>query len=194
MTSILLALQSIRTADSSASADRAVGEVRTMVVQALQDVRRLAVELRPSALDDFGLAPAVERLAATFEERTGIDTALEASLPAGRMPPEIETVLYRVIQEALTNVVKHAGAERVSIVIAQRGNGIRVVVEDDGRGFVADDVRDDALGVIGMRERVALVGGTLEVESAPGAGTTIAAYVPVARRAGAALSRSSAIS
>ena len=194
LTSILLGLQSIRAADSAADADHAVAEVRTLIVQALQDVRRLAVELRPSALDDFGLAPAVERLAATFEERTGIHTAIEANLPEGRMPPEIETVLYRVIQEALTNVVKHAGAERVSIVIAQRGDGISVVVEDDGRGFEAHDVRDDALGVVGMRERVALVGGTLEVESAPGAGTTVAAYVPVAGWAGAALPTSSAIS
>jgi signal transduction histidine kinase len=194
LTSILLGLQSIRAARSDADADRAVAQVREMVVQALQDVRRLAVELRPSALDDFGLAPAVERLAATFGERTGIRTALEANLPGGRMPPEIETVLYRVIQEALTNVVKHAGAERVSIVIAQRGSGISVVVEDDGRGFDADEVREDALGVVGMRERVALVGGTLEVESAPGAGTTVAAYVPVERKAGAALSTSAAIS
>ena len=194
LASILLGLQSIRAAGSDADADRAVAQVREMIVQALQDVRRLAVELRPSALDDFGLAPAVERLAATFEERTGIHTALESNLPGGRMLPEIETVLYRVIQEALTNVVKHAGAERVSIVIAQRGNGISVVVEDDGRGFHAGEVREDALGVVGMRERVALVGGTLEVESSPGAGTTVAAYVPVARKAGPAFSTSAAIS
>ena len=194
LTSILLGLQSIRAADSETDANRAVADVRELIVQALQDVRRLAVELRPTALDDFGLVPAVERLAGTFEERTGIHTALEASLPDGRFPPEIETVLYRVIQEALTNVVKHAGAERVSIVIAQRGDGIRVVVEDDGRGFDAEDVRHDALGVVGMRERVALVGGTLDVESAPGAGTTLAAYVPLARSGGPPPSTSRAIS
>ena len=194
LTSILLGLQSIRAADSETAANRAVADVRELIVQALQDVRRLAVELRPTALDDFGLVPAVERLAGTFEERTGIHTALEASLPDGRFPPEIETVLYRVIQEALTNVVKHAGAERVSIVIAQRGDGIRVVVEDDGRGFDAEDVRHDALGVVGMRERVALVGGTLDVESAPGAGTTLAAYVPLARSGGPPPSTSRAIS
>ena len=149
-------------------------------MQALQDVRRLAVELRPAALDDFGLAAAVERLAETFEERTDIRTALEANLPDGRLPPDAETALYRFIQEALTNVVKHAGAQRLSIVLTQRDGGVRVVVEDDGRGFEADDVGDDALGLVGMRERIALVGGTLEIESAPGAGTTIAAYVPLA--------------
>jgi signal transduction histidine kinase len=179
LTSILLGLRSIRAAESEADADRAEADVRELTVQALQDVRRLAVELRPSALDDFGLAAAVERLAATFEERTGIHTALEADLSTGRLPHEIETVLYRVIQEALTNVVKHAGAERVSIVLTQRSSGIRVVVEDDGRGFDAGDVRNDALGVVGMQERVALVGGSLEIESASGAGTTLAAYVPL---------------
>jgi signal transduction histidine kinase len=179
LTSILLGLRSIRAAESEADADRAEADVRELTVQALQDVRRLAVELRPSALDDFGLAAAVERLAATFEERTGIHTALEADFSTGRLPHEIETVLYRVIQEALTNVVKHAGAERVSIVLTQRSSGIRVVVEDDGRGFDAGDVRNDALGVVGMQERVALVGGSLEIESASGAGTTLAAYVPL---------------
>ena len=194
LTSILLGLKSIRVADSEVDADRALADVRELIVQALQDVRRLAVELRPTALDDFGLVPAVERLAATFEERTAIRTALEANLPDARLLPEIETVLYRVIQEALTNVVKHAGAERVSIVVAQRGDGIRVVVEDDGRGFQAGDVRHDALGVVGMRERVALIGGTLEVESKPGAGTTLAAYVPLARGEGPPPSTSRAIS
>jgi signal transduction histidine kinase len=184
LTSILLGLKSIRAAHSEAEAERAEADLRELIVQALQDVRRLAVELRPTALDDFGLAAAVERLASTFGERTGIETALETNLPDGRLLPEIETVLYRVIQEALTNVVKHAGARRVSIVLTQRGDGIRAIVEDDGRGFEAGDVRHDALGVIGMRERVALVGGTLEVESAPGAGTTLAAYVPVATAAG----------
>jgi signal transduction histidine kinase len=179
LTSILLGLRSIRAAESEADADRAEANLRELIVQALQDVRRLAVELRPSALDDFGLTAAVERLAATFQERTGIHTAVEADLPPARLSQEIETVLYRVIQEALTNVVKHAGAERVSIVLTQRSNGIRVVVEDDGRGFDADDIRHDALGVVGMRERVALVGGSLEIESTAGTGTTLAAYVPL---------------
>ena len=180
LTSILLGLKSIRAAGSEADAERAEADLRALTVQALQDVRRLAVELRPAALDDFGLAAAVERLAETFEERTDIRTALEVNLPDGRLPPDAETVLYRFIQEALTNVVKHAGAQRLSIVLTQRDGGVRVVVEDDGRGFETDDVRQDALGLTGMRERIALVGGTLEIESSTGAGTTIVAYVPLA--------------
>ena len=195
LTSILLGLKSIRNAPNEADAERAEAELRGLIVQALQDVRRLAVELRPSALDDFGLAAAVERLSETFEERTGIRTTLEVNLPGGRLPPETETVFYRFIQEALTNVVKHAGAERVSIVLTQRDGGVRVVVEDDGRGFETGDVRRDALGFTGMRERVALVGGTLEIESSPGAGTTIVAYVPLTMGATtAAPSNSRAIS
>ena len=86
----------------------------------LQDVRRLAVELRPKALDDFGLAPALERLLTTFAEQTGIETQLESRLPEGRLPSEIETVLYRVVQEALTNIVKHAQAQHVSLVLAEQ--------------------------------------------------------------------------
>ena len=180
LTSILLGLKTIRAADDAAEAERAEAEVRDLVVQALQDVRRLAVELRPTALDDFGLVPALERLASTFEERSGIRTAIQAGLRDQRFPPEVETVLYRLVQEALTNVVKHAGAERVSIVLTRRDDGIGAIVEDDGRGFVPDESRDDALGLIGMRERIALVGGTLTIESSPGAGTSVVAYVPLA--------------
>jgi len=179
LTSILLGLKAIRTAGSDEEAERAEAGLRDLIVQALHDVRRLAVELRPSALDDFGLLPALERLASTFEERSGIETALQARLPRERLPAETETILYRVIQEALTNVVKHAGAERVSIVLTYDGSGVRAVVEDDGRGFDAADVRADALGVVGMRERLALVGGSLEIESTREAGTTLAAYVPL---------------
>ncbi len=188
LTSILLGLKSIRAAASEIDADRAEADLRELIVQALQDVRRLAVELRPSALDDYGVVSAVERLAETFEERTGIRTVLQANLPEGRLPPEIETILYRLIQEALTNVVKHADAQRVSIVLTQHQGGIRAVVEDDGGGFEPVDVRQDALGLTGMRERIALIGGTLKIESAPGAGTTVAAYVPLARTADAASS------
>lgn len=179
LTSILLGLKAIGAAKSEEDAVRAESEVRALVVQALQDVRALAVELRPSALDDFGLGPALERLGETFGERSGIETTVEAGL-GERLPPEIETTLYRVVQEALSNVVKHAGAEHVSVVLSQRERTIAATIDDDGRGFDLGDVRGDALGLLGMRERLALVGGTLEVESRAGSGTTIAAQVPLA--------------
>jgi signal transduction histidine kinase len=179
LTSILLGLKAIGAAKTADEAGRAEADVRALVVQALQDVRALAVELRPSALDDFGLAPALERLAQTFAERSGIDTSVEATLEA-RLSSEVETTLYRVVQEALSNVVKHAGAAHVSVIVARRDSGVVAIVEDDGVGFTIEDVREDALGLLGMRERLALVGGTLEIESAHGVGTTVAAQVPVA--------------
>jgi signal transduction histidine kinase len=178
LTSILLGLKAIRAATGPEDAERAEADVRSLVVQALQDVRALAVELRPSALDDFGLGPALQRLAETFSERSGIETVVEASLER-RLPAELETALYRIVQEALTNVVKHAGATHVSIVVASRDSSVAVTIDDDGSGFEPGDVRADALGLLGMRERLALVGGTLTVESSPGTGTTLAARVPV---------------
>ncbi len=178
LTSILLGVKAIRASGSPAEAEVAEAEVRAQIVQALQDVRALAVELRPAALDDFGLVAALERLAETFQERSGLETMVQANL-ADRLPAEIETVLYRVVQEALTNVIKHADAEHVSIVLRSRASSVAVTIDDDGGGFAADELREGALGLLGMRERLALVGGTLEVESSPGSGTTIAAEVPV---------------
>ena len=184
LTSILLGLKAIRAAPSASDAERAEAELRELVVQALRDVRSLAVELRPSALDDFGLVPALERLADTFAERSGIGAAVEASLGDERLPPETETTLYRLVQEALTNVVKHAAATGVSIVLTRRDGGVSAVIEDDGRGFAPDEVRDDALGLVGLRERLGLLGGTLAVESTPGEGTALVAYLPLPVAAG----------
>jgi signal transduction histidine kinase len=179
LTSILLGLKGIRAARNDAEAEQAEAELRELIVRALQDVRSLAVELRPSALDDFGLAAALERLSETFSERSGIATVIEAHLGDKRLPAEVETVLYRLVQEALTNVVKHAAAGTVSIVLARRESGVRAVVEDDGRGFAARDVREGALGIVGMRERLALLGGTLTVESSRAGGTALVAFVPL---------------
>jgi signal transduction histidine kinase len=174
LTSILLGLKPL---EQSSDSD-AIASVRELVVSTLQNVRRLAVELRPTALDDFGLVPAVERLTDTFREQSGLDVDLEADLGKKRLPREAETTLYRVIQEALTNIVKHADATRVSIVLRRKNGTVVALVEDDGSGFDPDTTRDDALGLAGMRERVLLVGGRLQVESTPGGGTTLVAEVP----------------
>jgi signal transduction histidine kinase len=181
LTSILLGLKSVRSAPTDDEAARAEADLRELIVRALQDVRALAVELRPAALDDFGLVPALERLVGTFEERSDIRTELQATVGGDRLPLEVETALYRVVQEALTNVVKHAGAAHASIVLGRREDGVTVVVEDDGRGFAAGEVRDDALGLVGMRERLALLDGSLTIESTADAGTSLVAYVPLAR-------------
>jgi signal transduction histidine kinase len=178
LTSILLGLRSVEEAGSEEAMRRAVGEVRALVRSTLQDVRQLAVDLRPSALDDFGLVPALERLIASFTEQTSIAVDFQAMLPE-RLPSEIETALYRIVQESLTNVVKHARAGRVSIVIRRKENAVSVVLEDDGVGFDPTTAREDGLGLVGMRERLALLGGRLDIESRPGAGTTFVAEVPL---------------
>lgn len=178
LTSVLLGLKTIEEAQGTERFPDALTGLRELVVATLQDVRRLALELRPKALDDFGLVAALERLTATFGEQTGITVHLESRLPGERLPPEVETVLYRVVQEALTNVVKHARAEHVSVLLHRKPGKVAAVIEDDGRGFVEAEQSGDGIGLIGMRERVGLVGGRLEVESSGGSGTTIVVEVP----------------
>jgi two-component system, NarL family, sensor histidine kinase DevS len=179
LTSILLGLKNLEEAKSDDDVRRSVLELRELVVSTLHDVRRLAVELRPKALDDFGLVPALERLAETFAEQTNVDVHIEAALGDSRLPGEAETALYRIVQEALTNVVKHANARTVSVVLTRKGEAAVVVIEDDGRGFDPSADHAEGLGLLGMRERIALVGGRLSVESAPDRGTTVAVEVPL---------------
>jgi signal transduction histidine kinase len=179
LTSILLGLKALEERTDDPDSRAATGELRELVVSTLQDVRRLAVELRPSALDDFGLVAALERLAASFAEQTGIAVDFQTALADERLPEEVETALYRIVQESLTNVVKHARARRVSILLARKNGAVKAVVEDDGRGFDPGQEPDDGFGLVGMRERLALLGGRLEVESGRDGGTTIAAEVPV---------------
>lgn len=174
LTSILLAL---RTVQESNDVGAALEEVRELVVATLQDVRRLAVELRPSALDDYGLVPALERLTATVSEQGGPAIDLEARLGDDRLPGEVETALYRIVQEALTNAIKHADARHVSVVITRTPDAVIAVVEDDGGG-IEENHGGEGLGLTGMRERLALLDGWLRIESTRGAGTTIVAEVP----------------
>ena len=178
LTSILLGLKPLEDSLRDDASSGAVANVRALVVATLQDVRRLAVELRPAALDDFGLVSALERLTETFAEQTGLAVDFESALGSDRLPSDTETALFRIVQESLTNVVKHAQAQRVSISLTREGGFVTAVIEDDGTGFDAANTRDDAFGLSGMRERVALLDGGFEVESSPGVGTTIAVEVP----------------
>jgi signal transduction histidine kinase len=179
LTSILLGLKRVEEAKTEEDAHGAASELRAEIVKTLQGVRRLAVELRPKALDDFGLVPALERLAEAFGGDSGIAIDLEANVGDDRLPPEMETALYRIAQEALTNVAKHARAQHVSVVVTRRHGSVTILVEDDGRGFGARGGDDDGLGLVGMRERVGLLGGRLAIESTEGSGTTIVAEVPL---------------
>jgi signal transduction histidine kinase len=179
---------------SSRRADEA--ELRTVIALAadnLQDeldrLRDIIHDVRPSSLDDLGLAAAIEALVARHAGNGGPTLRLEADLDheAGRAPqrlhPDIEITLYRIAQEALTNALKHAGAQTIEIALAEIEDEVGVRIRDDGSGF---DVRANAdaggFGLFGMQERVDLLGGRLRISSAPGAGTTVEARVPLRRR------------
>ncbi|MDX6481341.1 MAG: hypothetical protein QOG85_1851, partial [Gaiellaceae bacterium] len=122
---------------------------------------------------------ALERLTENLAEQTGMTVEFAPNLPSDtRFPPEVETALYRLVQESLTNIVKHAQARSVSIVLQRKPDSVSVIVEDDGIGFEPGRHAGDGIGLLGMRERVDLFGGRLVIESRPGAGTTIVAEVP----------------
>jgi two-component system, chemotaxis family, sensor kinase Cph1 len=182
LTSILLGLRAIEDADAGEVHDRVAG-LRDLVTEALQDVRRLAVDLRPTTLDDFGVVTAIQRLCGDVAEKSGISIDFHATREGERMPREVESCLYRVVQEALTNVIKHADAAHVSVLLAPGDRDLTLIVEDDGAGFEPADVPSERLGLVGMTERVALVDGSLTVESAPGAGTTLRVTVPLGKGA-----------
>lgn len=179
LTSVLLGLKAIEDEPDSERVQAEAERLRELVTQTLRDVRRLAVELRPKALDDFGLVPALKRLGAGFSEQTGIRVEIESVLGDYRLPSEIETALYRIVQESLTNVVKHARAGSVSVLVTRKSGSVIAVIEDDGRGFDTGVGREEGLGLVGMEERVALLNGRLQIESSEGAGTTIVAEVPL---------------
>jgi signal transduction histidine kinase len=177
LAAVLMGLRRLEESDDLDVVRRTVEEVRDTVVNAVQELRALAVELRPKALDDFGLAPALERLIDTYSRRTGltVDSHLAGLEP--RLDEPVESALYRIAQEALTNIAKHAGASAVSIVTRRSAERLTMVVEDNGTGFDAA-APAEGLGMVSMRERAELLGGSLKVESTGGHGTTLVVEVP----------------
>ncbi len=148
-----------------------------LVERTVEAVRRISEDLRPRMLDDLGLAAAVEHYVDQFAERTGISCTLAMNRDEFEIGSRTATAIFRIAQEAMTNGARHAGAGNVAVRIDQSDEGIRLSVRDDGRGFAETDV-GKTLGLLGMRERVAALGGRLEVESAPDQGTSIEAWIP----------------
>jgi signal transduction histidine kinase len=166
---------------SSAEEQAELEETLELVQEVVGEARQVIHDLRPTVLDDFGLAAAVRLQVATLRA-DGLEIALEESLGDGRLPQEVETTLFRVAQEALTNIRKHAQAMKARVVLDRLGNAVRLLVSDEGRGFVpkgtaATNGRGEKVGLSGMRERVSLLGGTFELHSEPGRGTMIEAKV-----------------
>ena len=156
------------------------GEIESLLHQIEERLRNLAHELRPPMLDDLGLVPAIEFLATAVSQRTGVKVSVEASAE-GRLPPDVEVALYRIVQESLNNAAKHARASRVTVRI-ERDHEIRCSIGDDGVGFSVAEImganRTRGLGLTGIRERVEAVGGSLSIDSAPNRGTEIRVSIP----------------
>lgn len=183
LTSVLVRLRLLERSLRDERLERKLGELRDLTGATLEGVRRLAIDLRPPMLDDLGLEAALQSHVQDFSQRWPIKATLVGSRLA-RLPAEVELVLYRIVQEALSNVAKHAEASEVVVRLTRRGRSLRLLVEDDGRGFDVEagkDSRDSGLGLFGMEERLALVGGSLRVESAVGEGTRVSAEVPLPR-------------
>jgi signal transduction histidine kinase len=179
LTGFLLGLAAIDEATTLAEARGASAALRKSASTALENVARLAFALRPPALDEFGLAPALRDLSRSLEERGGPSVELEVDLPAdARLPAKLEATIFRISQEALTNVVKHAHAETVRVRLTCHERSVVLAIEDDGRGFTRKDEGDGGFGLVGMRERVASHDGSLAVESSLGAGTRISVEIP----------------
>ena len=161
---------------------RGLRKARELLDQIEKELRQLSHELRPTVLDDLGLLPALDFLSKGVAKRTGLSIAVEGS-SAGRLPPAIETTLYRNVQEALNNVVRHAEARRVTVRVARKGRGVRCAVADDGVGFDPSNGspkgRPRGIGLIGLRERLGSLNGTLRITSAPGRGTEILMSIPL---------------
>jgi two-component system sensor histidine kinase UhpB len=150
-----------------------------LVKDTIRCVRRISSELRPSILDDLGLGAAIEWLAHDVETRTRMQCSVEVPEDL-TLPTELATPLFRICQEALTNVTRHAHATRVSIQLSCTDGDLALVVHDNGRGITDEEIqRHGSLGLLGMKERVALLGGRLEVKGRPGEGTTLAIHMPV---------------
>jgi PAS domain S-box-containing protein len=188
LTSLLVGLRAVEDAPSLDQALARVAELRSIAARALDEVRRLAWGLRPVALDELGLVAALEQHAAEYARSWAVGVDVQArGLDGDRLPPPVETALYRIIQESLANAARHAGARKVSVVVQRHAASVQAIVADDGCGFDPQAVGEPdgsraRLGLHGMRERAILLNGSVTVESSPGEGTTVYAWIPLAQR------------
>jgi signal transduction histidine kinase len=187
LAALRIALSSARKSGDAEALERAAEEAIERATAAIAALRNLMTDMRPASLDELGAGPALEALIERTRRLSGltitaeIDLAYESGRQAERHRPETEVALYRLVQEGLTNAVKHAEGATVRVAVTEDEKAVTISVRDDGPGF-APDARHEGFGLIGVRERVALSGGTLRIESAPGAGTTLQATLPARRR------------
>ena len=179
LTSLMVGLKNLDTFSDNSQVQLLAQDLRSITGQVLDDVHNIAFQLRPTALDDLGLPAAIERLVHEWQKRHQIPADSMVHLGNQRLPENVETALYRIIQEALTNVARHADAHSVSVLVERRADDVVTVVEDDGKGLEASDLAGGRLGIAGMRERAELLGGKMTIESTPDAGTSLFIQIPI---------------
>jgi signal transduction histidine kinase len=181
LTAIKTNLSALATSDGAPNGSR-LADCLHLVDEAIGNVRQMSQLLRPTILDDFGLEAGLRWLAEGFATRTGIEVAVDSNY-SGRLPDETETHLFRIAQEALTNIARHAEARHVKVSLTTNGPEIRLAIQDDGRGLNAEPSARRGLGLIGMRARARSAGGDVEVKSRPAGGVLIEARVPIEHEA-----------
>lgn len=188
LTALGLGLQALSdVAPPNSEVDRRAADLRAVVSAMGRELHALAVRLRPKSLDDFGLEAALITHADEWSRRSGIAIDLHSHVGNERLPNAIESAVYRIVQEALTNVARHSGATRAGVVVERRRGHVVAIIEDNGCGFDASaaattppaGVERAGLGLLGIRERAALLGGKVEIESTAGAGTTLFVRIPI---------------
>jgi PAS domain S-box-containing protein len=179
LTALRLTLEALTTPEQGSFAETVANAI-AMLARIDQGLDFLAWELRPAALDELGLAKVLDRYVTEWSQHAGVEAVFHAGVrDADRFPPEVEASVYRIAQEALNNVAKHAHARSVNVLLEQRGEQLVLVVEDDGVGCQGIDFNERMNGLAGMRERATAISGTLEIEPTPNGGTTVLAQVPV---------------
>jgi len=186
LTSLLISLAVLEESITTQAARDRITETRQLAHQTLRAIRNLSIDLRPSALDDLGLLPALRWYVKEYQQKTNIDVEFHATgfKDRERLSPEMETALYRIVQESLTNVAKHAQAHKVTILLREEADAVNATITDDGRGFDVEEIqkmgdKDRGLGLVGMQERALLLDGTATIESGRKDGTTVEIHIPV---------------
>jgi two-component system sensor histidine kinase UhpB len=182
LAALLIRIRVVKNASGDAAVAGPLEDMRREIGHALDGVRRFARGLRPPALDELGLIPAIESHVRSIREITDIDLSLDPDGTSGdELPPEASLAVYRIVQEALSNVVRHSGATRAAVRVVREPDRLVVTVQDDGHGFNVPEVRATGagLGLFGMNERAAYLGGRVDVQSAPGTGTRVRAEIPL---------------
>jgi two-component system sensor histidine kinase UhpB len=184
LTSLLISLAILEESVHTQEARDRIAETRTLAHQTLRAIRNLSTDLRPSALDDLGLLPALRWFVKEYQQKTSLDVDFLAQGFKERLPAAMETALYRIVQEALTNIAKHAHAKKVCVTLQEEADTISATITDDGCGFDPEKLPKTqgqtigGWGLVGMYERANLLDGTMSVETQPGKGTIIRARIP----------------